>query len=476
MGNDQSRTAGNPEKDDEKCPETIEKSHALLWGCKTAEEHKFRKALLIQILRPLKGEQGLIASGMEYRSVTLQEDGNLVTPTAEFANTTIPAPIRNVSSIDSCECSNAGELEEEKKEENPCHRCRPLVYVKTNQEQQSPKRQGNDQHPCTHHHRRMTRLFHKESNTMITAKNRKEFIADGAMYDIITRLTMEYAHEVMMREGQMEWVTIPHEQTETATEPTSTTQPIQALVSTRLLEDESRLDSEPTLVIVTGRGHVRAGVFSRQHLLTSGLELGSAVPFVLEAHKRKINLIVLDPNAHGDRVGMVTFEKSMKHIFRRWESEEDEKVEKAGLDDSIPTEKPNKNLYVLSHSQSGAQLVRYLLKRSEYYLPRICAIAFTDSTHNIQWTKRNNQEGLKSLLESDECIYFKRSEETIEHALDPLSTIGQTVDTDDFWKHRFGEINTRCAGTSDHSLTNWFARDHIWDHFDQAMVTNKNTT
>ena len=304
----------------------------------------------------------------------------------------------------------------------------------------------------------MTRLFHKESNTMITTKNRKEFIADGDMYDIICRLAMEYSQEIMIRDGQLEWVTIAHVENQS--------EPIRALVSTRLVKDESRLDNEPTLLIATGNGKVRAGVFSRQHLLTSGLECSSAVQFVREAKKRNTNVIVIDPNVHGDRLGMVTFEKSMMHLFRRWE----ERKEISSLDQSPLLEQ--KNLFVLSHSQSGAQLIRYLLTKSEWYLPRIRAIAFTDSTHNIQWTKRNNQEALKKLLESDECVYFKRSDQNIDHILNPLSSIGEVVDTDKFWKHRFGKIKTLCAGTSEHSLTNWFARYHIWDHFDRYLATH----
>ena len=45
-----------------------------------------------------------------------------------------------------------------------------------------------------------TRLFHVESNTMITLDNRKEFIADGDMYEALARLCQEYAQDVMVKE------------------------------------------------------------------------------------------------------------------------------------------------------------------------------------------------------------------------------------------------------------------------------------
>jgi len=259
----------------------------------------------------------------------------------------------------------------------------------------------------------------------------------------------------MIRDGGLEWVTIA--------EAGNNPEPIRALVSRRLLEDESRLDKEPTLLIATGKGKVRAGIFSRQHLLTSGLECSTALPVVRDAKKRKMNVIMVDPNVHGDRLGMVTFEKSMEHLFRRWEKEEC----------SEPSSSPpfnQKDLFVLSHSQSGAQLARYLLDKSEHYIPHIRAIAFTDSTHNIQWAKSQNKDSLKELLESDNCVYFKCSKDnSSDELLDPLPSVGEPVDTDDFWKHRFGNIKTFCAGTSEHSLTNWFARCHIWDHFDKHL-------
>jgi hypothetical protein len=178
-----------------------------------------------------------------------------------------------------------------------------------------------------------------------------------------------------------------------------------------------------------------------------------------------MNVIILDPNVHGDRVGMVTFERSISHLFRRWEKKEEVIITATTTEQSATLKQKQKNLYVLSHSQSGAQFVRYLLNKSDRFLPHIRAIAFTDSTHNIQWTKTTNQEGLRNLLESDKCVYFKRSDESTNHILAPLASIGRVVDTDDFWKHRFGKIKTLCAGTSEHSLTNYFANELIWAHF-----------
>jgi len=42
-----------------------------------------------------------------------------------------------------------------------------------------------------------------------------------------------------------------------------------------------------TLLIATGRGKVRAGIFSRHHLLTAGIEMGTSWHCIREARMRK---------------------------------------------------------------------------------------------------------------------------------------------------------------------------------------------
>jgi hypothetical protein len=406
----------------------------LLRGCHADDEHRQRTREVVELLRPLKGEEGLKAVGLEFRIVPITDnDGEAEVPdvTEETKQEEGEADVPDLAEEAKEE---VGERDEKETSETPA---KNLAALQNNTDQT----------------KMMTRLFHAESNTMITMKNRKQFIADGDMYDAVARVCQQYAQEVMIREGNLEWVTV--------SEAGNNPEPIRALVSSSLSEDESNLDKVPTLLIATGKGKVRAGVFSRQHLIVTGIECSTALSIVREAQKRKMHIVMLDPNVHGDRLGMITFEKSMARIFRRWEQDET----------CSPHQPPlaKRDLFVLSHSQSGAQFARYLLDKSEHYVPHIRAIAFTDSTHNIQWAKE--RKDLHQLLESDSCVYFKCSKESEfnDDTLDPLDSAGKEVDTDTFWQHRFGRISTRCAGTTEHSLTNWFARQHIWEHFDQFL-------
>ena len=199
-------------------------------------------------------------------------------------------------------------------------------------------------------------------------------------------------------------------------------------------------------------------------------------------------------------------------------------------------------IYVLAHSASGAQFVRYLRDHSpsrhqaqlcqpreedddEVDLPitsalisRIRAVAFTDSTHNIQWTKKDSaHKHLEDMLEGSASLYVRVEPEgsgglgvapssaakisirktpkkskcsheeeeeesededdpaSIRQAVVPRNTAGKDADTDQYWNHRFGSVRTVWAGTADHSLTNWAAQDCIWTHFDHHRGKEEKT-
>ena len=473
-------------------------SSIWLQGCVSHDEHQFKKSLLIQMLRHFKGEEGLERSGLAYKSVpvggTTEEEGvrvdNSRSNSGDTANDDVDIDIDTVQNIQhGVEGRNSTSI--------------GTATSSSVDGAAAAAAAAAGVEPRT-----MTRLFHIDSNVMITASNRKQYIADGAHYEIITRLAMEQAQAIMIRDGRLAWTVIDEHAPAVVTMSSRSLlnnyslserqqPPIRALLSHRLLEQEARVEDEPTLLIVTGKGRARTGTFTRQHLVTSGLECSGAVPFVRAATERQMNVIILDPNARGDRVGMETFQKSMNHLFRRWntndtDNDNNNNNNQDGRNDSTnnnttnnnnnhntkPKPKPTPNLYVLCHSQSGSQFVRYLLDKSERYLQRIAAVAFTDSNHNLQWTTQNRP--LQVLLESDRCVYFKRSEDdflhtlhprseqnTDEYMLTPLATIGNVIETDQFWHHRFGAIRTLCAGTSEHSLTNWFPRHLIWEHFDR---------
>ena len=111
--------------------------------------------------------------------------------------------------------------------------------------------------------------------TLIEADNYETFIANGRMYDEVARLCMEYAQDLMIDEGDLEWVPICEERS------------ISALVSRGYCKQRGK---RQTLLIITGKGKVRSGIFSRRHIITTGIEASTALPMIREARSRNMDM------------------------------------------------------------------------------------------------------------------------------------------------------------------------------------------
>lgn len=399
---------------------------------------------------------------------------------------------------------------------------------------------------------------------MITTSNRKQFVADGAMYELVANLAQEAAQERMRRSFDLEWVTVCDEH--------HLGERVRAMVDRdhgRLLEEgenkwvlqeildavhdddgvggkeekkeEGDVDDganrpEPqqqrrqqgrqhaidpprsanrtrsTLLVATGRGKVRAGIFSRHHLLTAGIEVGTSWHCVREARARRWGVAIIDPNARGEGAGYDSFRRSVSRLFpdrsagedgdddagksrqsgarsgsgnstevppRRHSQESLSTPASTSTDSSSASQR--RSIYVLAHSASGGQLVRHL-REDPSLLPSIRAVAFTDSTHSVQWARHDPT--LRSFLQGGGCVYLRSNDVRSSQSCVRVSSRGKDIwcdcrgcadgrkaagreaETDGFWVHRFGSIRTLWAGTADHALSNWAGHDSIWDHFD----------
>jgi hypothetical protein len=419
----------------------------LLHGCQTEDEHRDYLTTFLGQVKDLHGQEGLRAAGFEYRMVRCRQHQP---PRVE---TLVPT-----KSGQEEEKKSDSQDREPQKEEDVTDEVMQLPVARAAVMSGVSPADNATNSPCF---QCSTRLFHVESDSLITEINLQQLVADGNMYEEVTRLCQECAQEAMQREGKLEWVTICNDPAHS--------QPVRALVhEDHPLVSESTsttADDNPTLLIATGKGKVKAGIFSRRHLLTSGMEASTALPMVSEAARRNMSCVILDPNARGDRLGMDTFEKSFEVVLGH--------LDHTTRDECAPHVPSSRALYIVAHSASGSQLVRYMLDRVHGYLPYLRAIAFTDSTHNIQWT-RNNQE-LQSLLGSPRCVYFRSASKNHDE-LWHTRKAGDAVEADSHWEHRFGKTKTLWAGTEEHSLMNWFAHNHIWDHFDQQMHPDESHT
>ena len=453
------------------------KPRVLLAGCANSEEHFGRVDTVMGMTRGLRGKKGLEAVGFEYLMTSCSADQPEGVEIGGGAS-------KNASTF------------------------------------------GPSEFPTC-----VTRLHFRpspaESPILICSSNRNKFISDSTMYDEIARLCQEYAQDVMAEEGDLVWVTVCDDN--------SLGEPVRCLVprghnlcqpggqaNTSAPDPDSighpSGESSPLLLISTGNGKVRAGIFSRAHLMTTGLEPSTALPMVREAKSRGMRCVIPDPNIRGDRNGMETYRRSVGVVFdgldlRRKSGgtsvgDATHDSEQAMTSDCSCGRSP---VYVLAHSASGSHFVRHLRDHSPFPPPsgdwnlprasgpvalrsRIKAIAFTDSTHNIQWTRKDpSHKDLENLLEGEATIYLRvEPEEGVRSAatrregirrpiaakhsgpkdhcytlITPRESAGTPADCDQFWCHRFGDVRTVWAGTGEHSLTNWTGHKIIWEHFDR---------
>ena len=330
----------------------------------------------------------------------------------------------------------------------------------------------------------VTRLYHVPSDTAVSKDNRKQFIADGKMYDAIADLCQEVAQEIMAEACDLVWVTVCDgrvgglagktghhhcaEGTATSNGGNHVTQnPVKALVGRKQHDVEDDHHPHDTFLISTGNGKVRAGIFSRYHLLTTGLEQSTALPLLREARSRGMNCVVIDPNARGDG-----FDVSIQRLFEQqcMLKEDGEQCEngRGRTRGIIPADDVKGSVFVLAHSAAGGQLVRYLLKQQQIdapLLPRIRCITFTDSTHSVQWVK--NHPNISSLIQSSRSLYVRSANPMRDDDWENAAP-GDECPSDHFWSHRFGSIRTVWAGTTEHSLSNWTSHRVIWDHVDKV--------
>jgi len=309
------------------------------------------------------------------------------------------------------------------------------------------------------------RLFHVPSNQIVSELNWPTLIAPGKLYDVVARLCMETAQEEMMRVGNLEWSTIGSSNsnsynnkdtnsdspTTTDTESSSSSASSTAEESSdtnrdeqsgntttseddddddaiRLLTSRQYQPKNPTLLVITGKGQVGAGIFSRRHLLTSGMEVSTALPFVRKAKDEPMNIVMFDPNQTVRRKGqnaMQTVEQSFQYFTSNKEHQ-------------------SNDIFVLAHSMAGSQLIRYL-NNTNHLRERIQAIAFTDSNHNINWvSKEESNDNLLNLIQGPRSLYIK-SHKVHEDA----KILGELHHDCHFWQHRFGTIRTIWAGTNE---------------------------
>uniref|UniRef100_A0A8C3AUX9 ARB2 cotranscriptional regulator A n=1 Tax=Cyclopterus lumpus TaxID=8103 RepID=A0A8C3AUX9_CYCLU len=223
-------------------------------------------------------------------------------------------------------------------------------------------------------------------------------------YEALGEIITQYVYELLEKKCNMTKAILPVDTTED--EATSF-----IYLSPDALSNPSKL-----LVLVQGSGVVRAGQWARRLIINQDLDSGTQIPFITRA---------IEENG-----------SSEEHVLYVW----DHFVSKAAA----------KNVFIMAHSYGGLSFVELMNQREMQVKNRACAVALTDSAHNIwlQETSKGTQDWMQQ-----HCSNWVSSPEPLDTPLDPMLPDCPRVS----------------AGTERHELTSWMSFNSIFRFFSEVL-------
>ncbi|XP_048839007.1 cotranscriptional regulator FAM172A homolog isoform X1 [Brienomyrus brachyistius] len=261
------------------------------------------------------------------------------------------------------------------------------------------------------------------------------------------------------------------------------------------LSKDALNNPDKLLVLIQGRGVVRAGQWARRLIINEDMNSGSQIPFITRAAEEGYGVIVLNPNENYLEVEklekpapQVSPDSSDEPAEKRERKEEKEGKKKRDFyekyrnpqkekeTEQIPIRKNStpeehvlyvwdnfisksaaKNVFLIAHSYGGLSFVELMIKREAQVKSRVQAVAMTDSVHNV-W----HQEAGKSILEwmQEHCCNWVSSTE-------PLDTPLETM---------LPDCPRISAGTERHELTSWRSFHSIFKFFTATLEAQNSDT
>uniref|UniRef100_A0A3Q4M393 ARB2 cotranscriptional regulator A n=1 Tax=Neolamprologus brichardi TaxID=32507 RepID=A0A3Q4M393_NEOBR len=221
-------------------------------------------------------------------------------------------------------------------------------------------------------------------------------------YEALGEIITQYVYELLEKKCNMTKEILPVDATDD--EPTGF-----IYLSPDALSNPSKL-----LVLIQGCGVVRAGQWARRLIINQDLNSGTQIPFIERAMQENGS--------------------SEEHVLYVW----DHFVSKAAA----------KNVFIMAHSYGGLSFVELMNQRELEVKNKVCAVALTDSAHNIwlQETTKSTQDWMQ-----EHCRNWVSSPEPLDIPLEPMMPDCPRVS----------------AGTERHELTSWMSFDSIFRFFSE---------
>ncbi|XP_031686287.1 cotranscriptional regulator FAM172A homolog isoform X1 [Oncorhynchus kisutch] len=246
------------------------------------------------------------------------------------------------------------------------------------------------------------------------------------------------------------------------------------------------------LVLIQGCGVVRAGQWARRLIINQDLDSGTQIPFITRAQEEGYGVMVLNPNENHLEVErpakpapLPSPEASDEPAEKRERKDDRESKKKRDFyekyrnpqkeseTEQIPIRENGspeehvlyvwdhfvskaaaRNVFVVAHSYGGLSLVELMIQREAQVKNRVCAVAMTDSIHNV-W----HQDANKSIQEwlQQHCRNWVSSPEPLDTPVEPMLSDCPRVS----------------AGTERHELTSWRSFNSIFQFFSEALQTGE---
>ncbi|XP_061584951.1 cotranscriptional regulator FAM172A homolog [Cololabis saira] len=301
-------------------------------------------------------------------------------------------------------------------------------------------------------------------------------------YEALGEIITQYVYELLEKKCNMNKAIIPVDATED--EPTSF-----IYLSPDALSNPSKL-----LVLIQGSGVVRAGQWARRLIINQDLDSGTQIPFINKAIEEGFGVMVLNPNENflelekparsspipspaepSDEPAEKRERKDEKESKKKKEfyekyrnpqkETETERIPIRGSGsseehvlyvwDHFVSKAAAKNVFIIAHSYGGLSFVELMNHREMQLRNRVCAVALTDSSHNI-WLQ-DTSKGTRDWMQQC-CCNWVSSPEPLDTPLDPMLPDCPRVS----------------AGTEKHELTSWMSFNSIFRFFREVLEAKEN--
>uniref|UniRef100_A0A8K9WW52 Arb2 domain-containing protein n=1 Tax=Oncorhynchus mykiss TaxID=8022 RepID=A0A8K9WW52_ONCMY len=297
-------------------------------------------------------------------------------------------------------------------------------------------------------------------------------------YEALGEIVTQYVYELLEKKCNMTKVILPVDVTEE--EPRSF-----IYLSADAMSNPAKL-----LVLIQGDGVVRAGQWARRLIINQDLDSGTQIPFITRAKEEGYGVMVLNPNENHLEVErpakptpLPSPEASDEPAEKRERKDDRESKKKRDFyekyrnpqkereTEQIPIRENGspeehllyvwdhfvsnaaaRNVFIVAHSYGGLSLVELMCQREAQVKDRVCAVAMTDSVHNI-W----HQDASKSIQEwlQQHCRNWVSSPEPLDTPVEPM----------------LPDCPRLSAGTERHELTSWRSFNSIFQFFSKALQT-----